>query len=207
LGEEGEGRGVGVERWGYGGQRQRLLARAGRWRSGTRTGRPAVRVSVRGAGAAEVAVRLQPCRGRRAVRRGLRVRCAALQKDLEQLAAEAAKRGDIERSLADALLVAQREAHAIREEARREAEQTVESARRKAGKIAEGAEETARRQARAIVDSAARERDLILEDVERARAFADETHDDLSVLLQSALKWFERGTKGRKQAELQPPTG
>jgi cell division septum initiation protein DivIVA len=132
-------------------------------------------------------------------------RRSSLQDERDRLAAEAARRGDVERSLADVLLSARREAHAIREEARRDARRTVKSARRKAAKIAAGAERVAQREAKAIVEGAARERDLILEDVERARAFANETHDDLSTLLQSALKWFERGTQGRKHVDLRPP--
>jgi cell division septum initiation protein DivIVA len=107
------------------------------------------------------------------------------------------------------------EAERIREDARRSAEQDLQSTRAEAERIAAEAEQAAtarvaamiaaaQEQREALVEDARAERQAIIDEAGRARAFVDETHEQLSDFLMAAVRWYEQA---RPSAEREGQSG
>jgi cell division septum initiation protein DivIVA len=107
------------------------------------------------------------------------------------------------RLIGEALVAAREDADTIREDARQAAEQVLYAVRKQADLILEESKLEARVQAKEIVESAQREREelidsanrqqqAVLDEAARARAFVEETHEQLSDFLMAAVKWYER---------------
>jgi cell division septum initiation protein DivIVA len=131
------------------------------------------------------------------------------------------------RLIGETLVVAREEANTIREDARQSAEQVLHAVRKQADLILEESELEARLQAKEIVESAQREREelidsanrereelidganrelqAVLDEADRARAFVEETHEQLSDFLMAAVKWYEQvKPSGAPQPDAQP---
>ena len=122
---------------------------------------------------------------------------------IRQLEATIKQNEENHRLIGEALVAAREEANTIRENARQSAEQVLRAARNQAGLILEESEREARAQAKEIVESAQsereelvesayRERQAALDEAGRARAFVEETHEQLSDFLMAAVKWYEQ---------------
>lgn len=122
---------------------------------------------------------------------------------IEELELELARIRGSQRVIGETLVSAREEAQAIREDARRSAEKALRSARERADQIVEAAERAARdetrelvgkarREAEALVGNAQVEQRTMLDAAGRARAFVQETHEQLSDFLMAAVKWYEQ---------------
>jgi cell division septum initiation protein DivIVA len=131
------------------------------------------------------------------------VECSWLREQLDALQQETARALEEKRLIADALADVSRSAAAIREEARREAEAILRKARAKADEIADGVERKARAKAAEIVAEAERERAPIEAEVERLRAFARNTHQELSSFLLGAFRRHPATRDGSLAAALE----
>jgi cell division septum initiation protein DivIVA len=85
-----------------------------------------------------------------------------------------------------------KEAQQVKDGARVEAEALVNKAQTNADQIVEDAERKARAMAEKDLSDVREERARVEEEMERLRAFANETQQDLSSLLFAALKWQKR---------------
>ena len=117
--------------------------------------------------------------------------------------------------IGETLVRAREEAEAIRAEARLSAEQELRSAREQGERLIGGAEQAANDRVAGILLAAQQERDAIigegrkerqalLEEAAKARAFIDQTHEQLSDFLMAAVRWYEQA---RPSAGGQPPGG
>jgi cell division septum initiation protein DivIVA len=115
--------------------------------------------------------------------------CEERIKDLE-LELHRSREG--QRWVGETLLVAQRQAQAIRQEAREEADSLMKSARKRAKEIEALSEHAASVKARELLHTAERERSALLDEASKARAFVEQTHEQLSEFLLAAVKWYEQ---------------
>jgi cell division septum initiation protein DivIVA len=144
--------------------------------------------------------------------------------ELEQ---EFARNRENHRLIGETLVSAREQAAALREEgrhsaeqelqaAREQAEQDLQSAREQGEQIIADAEQAANARAaamivagqdqrKAIIDEAQRERQELLEEARLARAFVDETHEQLSDFLMAAVHWYEQ-TKPTAERAGQAPS-
>jgi len=133
---------------------------------------------------------------------------------IEELEREVQQNQETERLIGETLVSARHEANTIREETRRSAETTLRSVREHAHELEKKAEraaaarasevllsaqrekqqllDAARREREELLERAQQERQEILEEAGRARAFIEETHEQLSDFLMAAVKWYER---------------
>jgi cell division septum initiation protein DivIVA len=93
--------------------------------------------------------------------------------------------------IGETLLAAQQQAQTIREEARRSAESLLKMARKHAEKQGEEIEQEARATAEELITAAEEERRTLLAEAGEARAFVEQTHNQLSDFLLAAVKWYE----------------
>ena len=128
---------------------------------------------------------------------------AELEATIKQLEARIKQNEENHRLIGEALVAAREEANTIRENARQSAEQVLRAARSQVDLILEESElearvqakeivESAQREREELVDSAYRERQAMLDEAGRARAFVEETHEQLSDFLMAAVKWYEQ---------------
>ena len=105
--------------------------------------------------------------------------------------------------IGETLIAAREEAKTIREDSRRSAAKVLHSAEKRARRIVADAERTAAakakdsaiaafRERQALIDAARQERQTLLDEAGRARAFVEETHEQLSDFLMAAVKWYEQ---------------
>ena len=97
-----------------------------------------------------------------------------------------------QRLIGETLLSARQEAQTVREDARRSAQKLLKAARKQATRVKEKSERDARATAKEYVETAERERKAILEEAGRAKAFVEQTHEQLSDFLLAAVKWYEQ---------------
>ena len=120
-----------------------------------------------------------------------------------------------QRRIGETLVNARGEAETIRQDAHRSAEQHLQAAREQAEGIVAEAELAASERAaamiargqeerEAVIDDARRERETLLQEAGRARAFVDETHEQLSDFLMAAVRWYEQA-KPEKEGGQAPP--
>jgi cell division septum initiation protein DivIVA len=124
--------------------------------------------------------------------RGLTQERADLERKVGELAHDLERSREQQRLIGETLVKARQEADGIRQEARRVADQDLRSAREQAQRIVEEAEQDAAAKADALMADAVRERRQVLEEAARARAFVDETHEQLSEFLLAAVRWYEQ---------------
>lgn len=137
------------------------------------------------------------------------------ERRIGELEQELERNRENQRLIGETLVSAREEAEAIREEARRSAEQDLGSAREQGEQIIAEAEQAAnvrvaamiveaqeRRQA--IIAEAREERQALLDEAGRARAFVDQTHEQLSDFLLAAVRWYEQA---KPSTEDQSSTG
>jgi hypothetical protein len=135
-------------------------------------------------------------------------RVGELEQELEQ-------NREHQRLIGETLVKAREEAAAIREEARQSAERDLEAAREQAEQIVAEADQAgtarvaamiaaAQEQREAIIEEARNERQSIIDEAGRARAFVDETHEQLSDFLMAAVRWYEQA---RPSAEREGQSG
>ncbi len=130
------------------------------------------------------------------------------EEKLKNLELELHRSREAQRLVGETLLAARQQAHAIREEARRSAQSLLKTTRKRAEETAAQIEGEARAKARELVESAERERKILLGQAGEARAFVEQTHEQLSDFLLAAVKWYEQsklaGEEERPQAA--PPS-
>ena len=119
-------------------------------------------------------------------------RIRELTQERAELAQDLERTREQQRLIGETLVKAQQEADGIRQEARREADQDLRSAREQAQQIVAEAEKDAAVKADALMADAVEERRQVLEEAARARAFVDETHEQLSEFLLAAVRWYEQ---------------
>ena len=117
---------------------------------------------------------------------------AEFERRAGELALDLERTREQQRLIGETLVKAQQEADGIRQEARREANQDLRSAREQAQQIVAEAEKDAAVKADALLAEAVQERRQVLEEAARARAFVDETHEQLSEFLLAAVRWYEQ---------------
>jgi cell division septum initiation protein DivIVA len=143
---------------------------------------------------------------------GERIRMLTQERaELERRGGELAQ--DLERSreqhrlIGETLVKARQEADGIRQEARRVADQDLRSARERAERIVAEAEKEAAAKADSLMADAVRERRQVLEEAARARAFVDETHEQLSEFLLAAVRWYEQAKPSAEGGGQIPDSG
>jgi len=120
--------------------------------------------------------------------------------DLEH---ELERNSENQRLIGETLVSAREEAEAIREAARRSAEQGLRSAREQGERIVAEAEQAANERVAGMLLAAQEERDAIikeglqqrrtlLDEAAHARAFVEQTHEQLSDFLIAAVRWYEQ---------------
>ena len=108
-----------------------------------------------------------------------------------------------QRLIGETLVRAREEAEAIRAEARLSAEQELRAAREQGVRVVAGAEQAAndrvagillaaQQERDAIVNEGRKERQALLDEAAKARAFIDQTHEQLSDFLMAAVRWYEQ---------------
>jgi cell division septum initiation protein DivIVA len=123
-------------------------------------------------------------------------RIGELEQELEQ-------NREHQRLIGETLVKAREQAEEICEDARQAAERELAATREQAGQIVAEAEQaatarvaamiaTAQEQREAIIEGARDERQALLDEAGRARAFVDETHEQLSDFLMAAVRWYEQ---------------
>ena len=141
---------------------------------------------------------------------------AAAERDqrIQHLSLELHQNLEDQRLIAETLLEAQQHARSIREEARRNATALLKRARKQAEKLQDEIERRARarsdeliasaEQQRArliasgehqhtqLIETAEQERAKLLAQAGEARAFVDQTHEQLSDFLMAAVRWYEK---------------
>jgi cell division septum initiation protein DivIVA len=137
------------------------------------------------------------------------------ERRIGELEQELERNRDTQRLIGETLVHAREEAAAIREEAQRSAERELDAAREQAERIVAEAEQAAtarvaamiaaaQEQREAIVDNARHEQQAVFDEAGRARAFVDETHEQLSDFLMAAVRWYEQA---RPSAEREGQSG
>jgi cell division septum initiation protein DivIVA len=111
---------------------------------------------------------------------------------IKNLELELHRSRESQRLVGETLLAARQQAAAIREEARRSAQSLLKTARKRAEETAAQIEREASQRARELIDSAERERKALLSQAGEARAFVEQTHEQLSDFLLAAVKWYEQ---------------
>jgi cell division septum initiation protein DivIVA len=123
-------------------------------------------------------------------------RIAELEQELERIR-------ETQRLIGETLVSAREEAEAIRKDARRSAEHDLRFAREQGERIMAEAEQAmnervagmiakAQEERDAIIDEGREERQALLDEAAHARAFVDQTHEQLSDFLLAAVKWYEQ---------------
>lgn len=131
---------------------------------------------------------------------------------IAELEAELKRNQESQQLIGETLIAAREEAKTIREDSRRSAAKVLHSAEKRARRIVAAAERTAAskakesviaafRERRALIDAARQERQTLLDEAASARAFVEETHEQLSDFLMAAVKWYEQA---RPSTELKP---
>ena len=138
--------------------------------------------------------------------RDLTSRCESAERErdelksrLKQVEADSAESRDLERTLRNTLVIAQRSADELKEQSRLEAEATVEEARNEARGIVGQAETTldgAKTEARAIVGETERRADLLRAEIKLLEERERETRKRFSELLRSTLAQLEGTPEG-----------
>ena len=113
--------------------------------------------------------------------------CSQLREQMSAFAAEVDRFEEERRLLASALVEVKQSTAAIKEDARHEAEAMLRKARQRADETIARAEQEAQARAERAVSEAKRERVRLEEEIARLRAFAAETHRELSSFLLTAL--------------------
>jgi len=113
--------------------------------------------------------------------------CSQLREQMSAFAAEVDRFEEEKRLLASALVEVKQSTAAITEDARQEAEAMLRKARQKADETIARAEQAAHARAERAVSEAKQERGGLEEEIARLRAFAAETHRELSSFLLTAL--------------------
>ncbi len=140
---------------------------------------------------------------------------AELERRIGELEQELERNREHQRLIGETLVKAREEAEAIREEARQSAERDLQAAREQAEQIVAEADQAgtarvaamiaaAQEQREAIIEDARNERQAIIDEAGRARAFVDETHEQLSDFLMAAVRWYEQA---RPSAEREGQAG
>ncbi len=111
---------------------------------------------------------------------------------IRELELELLRSREGQRLIGETLVAAREEAQAIRENARRDAQELLRTVRKRAERILAAAEGEAAAKARELVATAERERRTLLEEAGRAKAFVEDTHEQLSDFLMAAVKWYEQ---------------
>jgi cell division septum initiation protein DivIVA len=132
---------------------------------------------------------------------------AELERRFGELAQELERTREQQRLIGETLLKARQEADGIRQEARRVADQDLRSAREQAQRIVAEAEKNAAAKADSLMADAVRERRQVLEETARARAFVDETHEQLSDFLMAAVRWYEQAKPSAERDDQVPDSG
>jgi cell division septum initiation protein DivIVA len=125
------------------------------------------------------------------------------ERRIGELEQELERNREHQRLIGETLVNAREEAEAIREEARLSAAQELQAAREQVPGIIAKAEQAAtarvaamvaaaQEQREAIIEQARGERQELLNEAGRARAFVDETHEQLSDFLMAAVRWYEQ---------------
>jgi cell division septum initiation protein DivIVA len=144
---------------------------------------------------------------------GLVKELAARDEQIRDLERELYRRQQDERLIGETLVAANRDAHVIRERARNEAHEALGTARKQATELLHSTKAEAESTAKELVESAERERKALLDEAARAKAFIEQTHEQLSEFLMAAVKWYEQaklstgiGTdaEGEGEAEADP---
>jgi cell division septum initiation protein DivIVA len=154
--------------------------------------------------------------------RGLMQERVERERRITELEQQLARYLESQRLIGEILVNAREEAEKICEEARRSAGQDLLSAREQGERIIAEAEQAANERAAATVRAAQQERDAIihegnkerqalLDEAAHARAFVDQTHEQLSDFLMAAVRWYEQakpsadGDQSRRgEAEMSP---
>jgi len=137
------------------------------------------------------------------------------ERRIGELEQELERNRDTQRLIGETLVHAREEAAAIHEDAQRAAERELDAAREQAEQIIAEAEQAAtarvaamiaaaQEQREAIIEDARDERQALLDEAGRARAFVDETHEQLSDFLMAAVRWYEQA---RPSAEREGQSG
>lgn len=117
---------------------------------------------------------------------------AEREQRIKDLELELHRSRESQRLIGETLLAARQQAAAIREEARRSAQSLLKTARKRAEETAAEIERQARAQASELIESAERERQALRGEAEKAKAFVEQTHEQLSDFLLAAVKWYEQ---------------
>jgi cell division septum initiation protein DivIVA len=128
---------------------------------------------------------------------------AQLERRVGELEQELERRRENQRLIGETLVKAREQAEEIREEARQSAERDLAATRDQAAQVIAEAEQAAtarvaamiaaaQEQREAIIEGARDERQALLDEAGRARAFVDETHEQLSDFLMAAVRWYEQ---------------
>jgi cell division septum initiation protein DivIVA len=145
---------------------------------------------------------------------------AAAERDeqIRHLALELHRNREGQRLIAETLLQAQQHAQSIREEARRNAAALLKGARKQAERLQEEIERAARTRAEELIASVEHERAQLIEAAEQerakvlaqaaeAKAFVEQTHEQLSDFLMAAVSWYEKaGLSGNEPQPETPPS-
>ena len=129
--------------------------------------------------------------------RQLSQECEAWGERARELELELTRRREDERLIGQTLVLAEVEARVIRENARRHAEQMLGTARERAERMLEQAELESAARGSELIESAERERQALLDEAKRAKAFVEQTHEQLSDFLLAAVKWYEQAKPSR----------
>src|SRR5262245_15236872 len=138
------------------------------------------------------------------------------ERRIGELEHELGRSRENQRLIGETLVKARAEATSIQEEARRSGEHVLRSARKQAERIIDEAEKAAtgriaamiavaQEQRKAILGETQRERQSLLEEARLARAFVDETHEQLSDFLMAAVRWYEQAKPSAERGG-QPPS-
>jgi cell division septum initiation protein DivIVA len=128
---------------------------------------------------------------------------AERERRIGELEQELERNREHQRLIGETLVKAREQAEEIREDARQAAERELAATREQAGQIVAEAEQAAtarvaamiaaaQEQREAIIEGARDERQALLDEAGRARAFVDETHEQLSDFLMAAVRWYEQ---------------
>jgi cell division septum initiation protein DivIVA len=140
---------------------------------------------------------------------------AERERRIGELEQELERNREHQRLIGETLVKAREQAEEIREDARQAAERELAATRDQAGQIVAEAEQAAtarvaamiaaaQEQREAIIETARDERQALLDEAGRARAFVDETHEQLSDFLMAAVRWYEQA---RPSAEREGQSG
>jgi len=125
------------------------------------------------------------------------------ERRIDDLEHELERSSENRRLIGETLVSAREEAEAIRDQARRSAEEDLRSVREQGKRIVAEAEQAANERVVRMILEAQRKRDAIilegrearqalLDEAAHARAFVDQTHEQLSDFLMAAVRWYEQ---------------